>query len=166
MFSEKYSHSLFAVNKLLLAISALVFLNRRERLRRHNIRVKHICVILSETFGTRRGHTRFLLFPLPAFYRSTYIFFPGRPRSYVADVFSRFISEILSWSNFHCDLAVRYTFSYTPTCISQCHPPSISLFLFLFFPPFLFSVLSIARGSICVSLVYRSGFDAFSCSFV
>lgn len=57
------------------------------------------------------------------FYRSAYIFFRGRPRSYVADVFSRFISEILSWSNFHCDLAVRYTFSYTPTCISQCHPP-------------------------------------------
>lgn len=47
---------------------------------------------------------------LPIFYRSAYIFFRGRPRSYVANVFSRFISEILSRSNFHCDLAVRYTF--------------------------------------------------------
>lgn len=63
---------------------------------------------------------------LHMFYRSDYIFFHGRPRSYVADVFSRFISEILSWSNFHCDLAVRYTFSYTPTCILQCHPLSLS----------------------------------------
>lgn len=33
----------------------------------------------------------------------------------------RFISEILSCSNLHCDLAVRYTFSYIPTCISQRH---------------------------------------------
>lgn len=109
-------------------------------------------LIFSETFGVSELFSCFSLFlfhpsaaflslslPLSIFYRSADIFFRGRPRSYVADVFSRFISEILSWSNFHCDLAVRYTFSYTPICISQCHPPSPSLplpfSLFLFFSP-------------------------------
>lgn len=78
----------------------------------------------------------FLPLCFPTFYRSAYIFFRGRPRSYVADVFSRFISEILSWSNFHCDPAVRYTFSCTPTCISHCHPlsPTRSSVLSLIFP--------------------------------
>lgn len=94
---------------------------------------------------------------LPVFYRSDYIFSRGRPRSYVADVFSRFISEILSWSNFHCDLAVRYTFSYTPTCTSQCHPLSSrpSPLALPFCLSFFFCALSAPCGSIASS-VYRS----------
>lgn len=97
-------------------------------------------------------YTIFSSLCFPTFYRSAYIFFRGRPRSYVADVFSRFISEILSWSNFHCDLAVRHTFSYTPTCISQCHPPPFPPLMLFHSISHFFCAPSAPRGSISGSV--------------